>query len=69
MRACRGFRVRLIAIRHTYATLRLEEGVDVYLLAEQMGTSVHMIESHYGYVDIVKQSKFPDKGLDFPDLR
>jgi integrase len=40
--------------RHTYATLRLEEGVDVYLLAEQMGTSVRMIESHYGHVDIIK---------------
>jgi len=34
--------------RHTYATLRLEDGVDVYLLAEQMGTSVRMIERHYG---------------------
>jgi integrase len=33
--------------RHTYATLRLQEGVDVYFLAEQMGTSVHMIEGHY----------------------
>ncbi len=34
--------------RHTYATLRLQEGVDVYFLAKQMGTSVHMIEQHYG---------------------
>jgi integrase len=25
--------------RHTYATLRLQEGVDVYFLAEQMGTA------------------------------
>jgi site-specific recombinase XerD len=37
--------------RHTYATLRLQEGVDVYFLAEQMGTSIHMIESHYGHVN------------------
>jgi integrase len=42
--------------RHTYATLRLEAGVDVYLLAQQMGTSVPMIERHYGHVDIVKHA-------------
>jgi integrase len=40
--------------RHTYATLRLQEGVDVYFLAEQMGTSVHMIENHYGHVNTIK---------------
>lgn len=36
--------------RHTYATLRLMAGVDVYLLAKQMRTSVKMIEDHYGHV-------------------
>ncbi len=40
--------------RHTYATLRLQEDVDVYFLAEQMGTSVHMIEQHYGQVNTIK---------------
>ncbi len=40
--------------RHTYATLRLSEGVDVYFLAEQMGTSVKMIEEHYGHVNTIK---------------
>jgi hypothetical protein len=39
--------------RHTYATLRLQEGVDVYFLAEQMGTSIHMIEEHYGPVNTI----------------
>jgi integrase len=42
--------------RHTYATLRLSEGVDVYLLAEQMGTSVQMIEDHYGHINPVKNA-------------
>ena len=42
--------------RHTYATLRLQEGVDVYFLAEQMGTSVHMIEEHYGHVNTIKHA-------------
>lgn len=42
--------------RHTYATFRLSEGVDVYLLAEQMGTSVKMIEQHYGHVNTIKHA-------------
>ena len=42
--------------RHTYATLRLQEGVDVYFLAEQMGTSVAMIEKHYGHVNTIKHA-------------
>jgi integrase len=42
--------------RHTYATFRLSEGVDVYILAEQMGTSVKMIEQHYGHVNTIKHA-------------
>jgi integrase len=42
--------------RHTYATMRLSEGVDVYILAEQMGTSVKMIEQHYGHVNTIKHA-------------
>ena len=42
--------------RHTYATFRLQEGVDVYFLAEQMGTSVKMIEQHYGHVNTIKHA-------------
>jgi integrase len=42
--------------RHTYATFRLSEGVDVYILAEQMGTSVKMIEQHYGHVNSIKHA-------------
>jgi len=42
--------------RHTYATFRLSEGVDVYILAQQMGTSVKMIEDHYGHVNTIKHA-------------
>ena len=42
--------------RHTYATFRLTEGVDVYFLAKQMGTSVKMIEDHYGHITPVKNA-------------
>lgn len=36
------------SLRHTYATMRLEEGVSVFTLAANMGTSVAMIETYYG---------------------
>ena len=41
----------LYSLRHTYATFRLlYGGTDVYLLSRNMGTSVNMIEQHYGHV-------------------
>jgi integrase len=33
-----------------YATFRLSEEVSPFLLARQMGTSVEMLEQHYGQV-------------------
>ncbi|MDQ2877450.1 MAG: site-specific integrase [Pseudomonadota bacterium] len=42
--------------RHTYATFRLSAGADVYILAQQMGTSVKMIEQHYGHVNTIKHA-------------
>ena len=36
------------SLRHTYATMRLAEGVSVFQLAANMGTSVEMIEEFYG---------------------
>lgn len=42
----------LYSIRHTYATLKIiNEGLNVKILAEQMGTSVNMLDKHYGHVD------------------
>jgi len=38
------------SLRHSYATMRLEEGTGVYFLAAQMGTGVKMIEDYYGHV-------------------
>lgn len=41
----------LYSLRHTYAHLSiLSESMDVYTLAKQMGTSVKMIEQHYGHL-------------------
>jgi integrase len=39
----------LYSIRHTYATEALLAGTDIHTLAKQMGTSVSMLEQHYGY--------------------
>jgi hypothetical protein len=33
------------------------EGVDVYFLAKQMGTSVKMIEDHYGHITPAKNAE------------
>ena len=43
----------LYSLRHTYATFRLEEGVDIHTLAKQMGTSVGMIERHYSKFELL----------------
>ena len=51
-----GYPRSTYCFRHTYATLRLEAGVDVYALAEQMGTSVQLLERRYGHVDLVKHA-------------
>lgn len=36
------------SVRRTYATMRLSEGVSVFQLAANMGTSVEMLDDFYG---------------------
>lgn len=38
----------IYSLRHTYATTRLNDDVNIYHLAVNMGTSVEMIEKYYG---------------------
>ncbi len=44
----------IYCFRHTYAAFRLSNDVSTYFLAIQMGTSVRMIEEHYGYVNAIR---------------
>lgn len=39
----------IYSLRHTYATFRLQHGVNQYMLAKNMGTSVAMLEQYYGH--------------------
>jgi hypothetical protein len=43
-----AFLAGLYSLRHTYSTMRLAEGVSVFQLAANMGTSVEMLEDFYG---------------------
>jgi len=40
----------LYSLRHTYATFKLNAGLEIHTLAVQMGTSVSMIEQHYSHL-------------------
>ena len=63
LRSSSGSRRSTYCFRHTYATFRLTEGVDVYFLSKQMGTSVQMIEDHYGHINPVKNAERILQGL------
>jgi integrase len=45
-----GQRRTIYSLRHTYATFRLKEGVNHFHLAQNMGTSVKMLQDYYGHV-------------------
>jgi len=59
----KGNRRTIYSLRHTYATFRLEEGVGVYTLARNMGTSVSMIERFYA------QTGTPDQAAELTKIR
>jgi integrase len=42
----------LYDLRHTYATFALRAGVPVFALSRFMGTSIAMIELHYGHLAV-----------------
>jgi integrase len=52
-----GQRRTIYSLRHTYATFRLHEGVNHFILARNMGTSVAMLESFYGHTSNIAAAK------------
>lgn len=38
----------LYSLRHTYATRAIQDGVDIYMIGRNMGTTVDIIEQYYG---------------------
>ena len=58
-----GIMRSIYSFRHTYATIRLSEGVDALLLADQMGTSVQMLQEHYGHVNTIKHADLVLQGM------
>ena len=50
------------SLRHTYATQRIRNNVDVYALALNMGTSVKQIENHYSHVLAIQRTPELIKG-------
>jgi integrase len=40
-------------LRHTYCTWRLMSGVDIYLLSQNLGTSIYNISNTYGHVKLL----------------
>jgi integrase len=53
-----GRKRSIYSLRHTYATFRLENGTNVYWLRQNMGTSVQMIERHYGQTKVLTGIEF-----------
>ena len=45
-----GEKRTIYSLRHTYATFQLQDGVNHYALARNMGTSIKMLEQFYGHV-------------------
>lgn len=60
------------SLRHTYATERLNAGVQEYHLAQNMGTSVAMLEQHYGHTsnvgNVAELTKQRRKGGEVVDM-
>ena len=57
-----GNRRTLYSLRHTYATISLQEGVHQFVLAKNMGTSVAMLEKHYGHTSSIASAAELTKG-------
>lgn len=51
------------SLRHTYATIRIIAGVPLSLLAQQMGTSIQMLEKHYNHSKLREEAHKLSSGM------
>lgn len=58
-----GNRLTAYSLRHTYCIRKLRQGVPVYTIATNMGTSVERIERNYGWVVDIESMKAHNKML------
>lgn len=58
-----GNRLTAYSLRHTYCVRKLRQGVPVYTIATNMGTSVERIQRNYGWVTDMESMKAHNKKL------
>ena len=51
------------SLRHGFGTRHAMEGMPVYVLARMMGTSVAMIEKHYGHYDPLQGAAYLERSI------
>ena len=53
-----GQKRTIYSLRHSYATFRIQNGTNIYWLKQNMGTSIEMIEKHYGQTTVLQSIEF-----------
>ncbi|CAA7622179.1 conserved hypothetical protein [Candidatus Terasakiella magnetica] len=57
------------SMRHTYATLKLEKGVNIRLVANNMGNAPEVVHAHYGHDSTVNRANEFVSDLDYLGLK
>ena len=60
-----GRKITLYSSRHFYTTLRLQNGLNIHLLARQLGTSTTYIDRTYSHIQIEQNTEKISAGMSF----
>ena len=58
-----GRKITLYSSRHFYTTLRLQNGLNIHLLAKQLGTSTTYIDQTYSHIQIEQNTENISQGM------
>ena len=58
-----GRKITLYSSRHFYTTLRLQNGLNIHLLARQFGTSTTYIDQTYSHIQIEQNTDKISQGM------